>query len=235
MGYVKESIAIDARYKRCKKHWSTHLNKYKIFIEDAVKNIPVSSKIIIIGSGGLYDVPKDILIERKIDVTCIDIVPQNSIKRKVKNFNFITQDITGLIEPVYHYVEDKEHLPNSFTSHVILPFKPDLIISLNILSQLSINMMRYAQEKDCPLPESFEHNVIKAHLDWLFDQKTPIVLISDIERHYFKGKDCISSEKALPNLKKLMPPLDHWQWDLAPAGEIDKDIHVIHTVGAWLL
>ncbi|MDA0707735.1 MAG: hypothetical protein O2963_01480, partial [Proteobacteria bacterium] len=229
------SIAIDYRYKRCKEHWDSHLNKCKTFIIDALKNIPDGSKVVIIGSGGLYDVPIEVLIEHKMEITCIDIVHQTHAKRKARNFKFIAQDITSLIKPVYYYIEHNEPLPDSFDPQVIFPYKADLIISLNILSQLPINMMRYAEEKNRPLPESFEHDVIKVHLHWLFDQKTAIVLISDIERKYFKDKDYSSTEKALPNLETLQNPLDQWQWDLAPAGEIDKNMHVTHTVGAWRL
>ena len=230
MGYLREAIAIEARAKRCKKHWRPHLEKSKQHILTAAKKLTPGAHIMILGSGGLHDVPLDELEQFKI--TCVDIVHLPAVKKQYKAINFITQDVTGKAETLYQSIREGKIVTGDLERR--LSEKPDLIISLNLLSQLAMKLVEYADSYDHDLGICFADNIIKEHVDWLKKQQTDVLLISDISRCYFQGERLVEKIASLPDLE-LDAPEDQWQWDIAPTGEADKEISIRHNVGAWRL
>jgi hypothetical protein len=228
MGYVKESIAIEARAKRCEKSWAPHLAACKKQILVATTELAPGSSIMILGSGGLHDVPMAALSPFK--VTCVDIVHLPQTIKQYPDVEFINKDVTGVIEPLYNAVKNK----NTFFPDPdwILAKRPDLIISLNILSQLALKPVSFSERHNHELGAFFHDNILKAHVNWLKRQKTKVLMISDINRDYFQGEKIIETEAAIPELD-LGAPQDTWNWDVAPKGEVDKKINIRHVVGAW--
>lgn len=225
LGYVREAIAIEARYKRCRAAWTDHLGKCQQHIMAAAGSLPANSTIMIIGSGAAHDVPMEELLALSHSLILVDIVHLPKIRKRYKNsVQFIEQDVTGWVGPLFH---------NSSTGDVpgCLP-KADMVISLNILSQLPLNLIKYAHRHKISLPDNFAHNIMADHLKLLTDIAPQTLIISDIERHYMKDNVIIEKEAALSQCE-LGKPSDTWDWHICPKGELDRDISLIHHVAFW--
>ena len=232
MGYVREAIAIEARHKRCEKKWQPHLDKCKSLILKEAEKLTPGSNIMILGSGGLHDVPVKELLEREHNITCVDIVHLPQIMKANRNLTFLNRDVTGLIEPVYKAVNQGTRVQADPEWELLQT--PDLIISLNLLSQLTMKLVDYADHYGEDLGIQFSDNALKAHVSWLKKQATKKLLISDITRDYFQGRSLLETVSALPKLD-LHDPTETWVWDIAPKGEADQKISIKHNVGAWCL
>jgi len=104
LGYVREAIAIEARFKRCESFWRAHLQRCKELILSSAEKLPQGSNIMILGSGGLHDVPLEELLEQGHHLTCVDIVHLPRVEKAHKDVSFVEKDITGLTEPLYESV-----------------------------------------------------------------------------------------------------------------------------------
>ncbi len=228
MGYLKESIAIEARAKRCGESWTPHLAACKKQILMATTNLAPESEIMVLGSGGFHDVPIEVLLE--FNITCVDIVHLPKIIKKYPTVSFIDKDVTGVVEPLYKAVKNESTL--FCKPDWSLAKKPGLIISLNILSQLALRPLHYAEMHKYDLGTHFHENIQTSHVNWLKKQDTNILMISDISREYYQDEQLLESVPSLPNLA-LDKPDEIWQWNIAPLGEVDKEISVRHTVGVW--
>ncbi|NOZ66369.1 MAG: hypothetical protein GXP00_07730 [Alphaproteobacteria bacterium] len=227
LGYVREAIAIEARYKRCRTAWASHLEKCHQHIITAAERRAPNSTIMIIGSGALHDVPMAALSAYNLNL--VDIVHLPKVRRRYRNdpnVTFLEQDVTGLALPMYQNGTALGMPPS-------LP-KADLVISLNILSQLPLNLIKYAEKHSIPLPDGFARSVMTDHLALLKTIAPHALIIGDRERHYKKGETLVEIETALPDID-LPEPMETWPWHIAPEGELDKDISLIHQVGCWPL
>ena len=74
MGLVYESIAIGARYRRCSRDWRDHLLRCHAAIGSAIESAPKHRLAVILGCGGLYDVPWRMLRDRFDRVVLVDMV-----------------------------------------------------------------------------------------------------------------------------------------------------------------
>ncbi|VAV89830.1 hypothetical protein MNBD_ALPHA02-1839 [hydrothermal vent metagenome] len=227
LGYVREAIAIEARYTRCRTAWAAHLKKCHHHIMAAAERLAPNSTVMIIGSGALHDVPMAAL--SAYSLILVDIVHLPKVRRYYRNdpkIHFMEQDITGLVQPMHQNGAVSGELPS-------LP-KADLVISLNILSQLPLNLIKYARKQSTPLPNDFARSVMAGHLILLKTIAPHVLIIGDMERHYKKDTMLVETEFALPDIG-LPAPSETWPWHIAPKGELDKDISLTHQVGCWLL
>lgn len=230
MGYVREAIAIEARHKRCKKHWQPHLEKCKSLILEQAEKLPRNSHVMILGSGGFHDVPVKRLLDMGYQITCVDIVHFPKVKKRYPGVVFVERDVTGLNEKLYNSINSGTRVIPTEEWEFIKT--PDLIVSLNLLSQLALKMIAYAEEHENYLGVLFQDNVLKSHVEWLLKQDANVLLISDISREYYEGSQILESVPSLPKLN-LSSPSETWNWNIAPIGEADKEISVLHRVGAW--
>lgn len=237
MGYVREAIAIEARYKRCASTWQPHLEKCKEIILEQATLLEPKSNIMILGSGGLHDVPVEALLAQGHNITCVDIVHLPKIRQKYPDITFVDKDITGIAEPFYSQVKRGEPYSGRIAFRWSPDVRPDLIISLNLLSQLPMTLLDYAKKNKSLLHENFDSNIMAAHLSWLISQKTQLLLISDIEHSYYYEDKLVKSEAVLRTHEYLdhHRPFEKWTWDIAPKGEADGKISIRHVVGAWQL
>ncbi len=231
MGYVREAIAIEARYYRCRSFWASHLDKCRHHIIAAASELTKNSTIMVIGSGGLHDVPVTELLAHGHKLLLVDIVHLPRIRKDYgnhSNIRIIEQDVTGLAKPLY---DKKPAIPENRNS---LP-EADLVISLNILSQLPINIHSFARKHKISLPDNFAAVIMDTHLNMLEELAPDCLVISDLERQYEMDKRTIKTEDALPDsiCRRLCAPDDKWDWHIAPKGEADKNISVTHHVACW--
>ncbi|MGI9449941.1 MAG: hypothetical protein ACR2QH_04785, partial [Geminicoccaceae bacterium] len=153
----------------------------------------------------------------------------------------VQMDVTGTVKPVFDYVRKRkaDSLPES---RVVLPIDPaiDLVVSVNILSQLAVIPRQYLTASRPDLPayavEDFCRKIVEAHLTWLSDIPARAVLITDYERIECGPGGGIVQKNILEDIA-LPPPDARWSWDIAPfgapLGSVFSGVAVRHEVKAY--
>jgi len=249
MGYLSEVIAIESRYHRRKKDWHPHIEAcHKAILRAVDRTLQKTPdgkgrKIVILGGALLYDIPLDRLTEAFEDVILVDLFHLPWIMRKLRcydNVRFMMADLTGCLQD-YHHVIHAARLGE----HIAMPQKKpqlslledqnevDLILSVNLLSQLPAVPLSYAERKlgeKSIIPEddfdAFADHLLNTHLEWLAGQKADICLISDLEKiHYDREGKALTREIMIEDrlLYQHGFQLDsEWFWDIAPLGEVSR-------------
>ncbi|MFQ3573445.1 MAG: hypothetical protein SNJ53_02300 [Thermodesulfovibrionales bacterium] len=242
MGYLREILSIEARYKRFKIDWDRHLNNSKEVILDALKMASGNKRIVVLGSGLLIDLPLNVISQRFDDVVLVDIIHLPQVEDVVKvydNVRLISADITSVAQRLFI----TKPLPNTQLPRE-QPFLPecndgcDMVISLNILSQLPVIPVNYLVDKlgweYGDMLTKWENYLMSSHLNALLNLSCPVCLISDWELTYL-DKDDVEIERHLtaPVLSEIQP-YRQWFWRIAPFGGESKQYSVELTVGAYL-
>ncbi len=241
LGLLDEFISIESRYKRCEKFWKDHLENSKAYIVESIEACPNKESVLVIGSGYHYDLPIKDLTENFKTVALMDLLHPNSVrKRKTDNILLIEEDVTGTLEKLTSNFELLNIVPE-------LKGKYDLVISLNLLSQLALSPLSYIERNLSKIKvnadnskeeavAAYGQNLIRNHLTFLkkqAEQGAKVILLSDVWKNvYDKDQNLIASESSLQGLelKDCLEELGiavqaeiSWTWNLAPLGEIDKD------------
>ena len=151
MGYLSEAIGLKCRYKRHLDSWRHHLEKTRQFVLFAASKSQRREKVIILGSGLLLDVPLETLSSMFREVVLIDIVCLPEVHRCIKgydNVRFLQQDVTNIAGTLYQNILYGRHeLPSADPVLPEIGKDTGLVISLNILSQLTVVLRKYALKK----------------------------------------------------------------------------------------
>lgn len=236
LGFVHEAIAIEARYKRCHEAWASHLLNSKSRIQAAVDELETRDRVLVIGSGGLHDLPLNALSQCFTSVTLWDVIHLAKARRTaaaVPNITCETVDVTGLCKDFNDWLWRRRKTPPAPRLPTDLPTgAPNLVISLNLLSQLPLQMVARAKAKGrTDLPGDFADGIIQTHVDWLRTLPCPVLLLTDLERHY-KKDGVLEIEDAIPEMDLGTPPTA-WMWEIAPSGETTRFDTIHHKVGAF--
>jgi hypothetical protein len=240
--FVYGAIAIEARHKRCKDSWAPHLENTKQAIRDFVKGKSYRTAYIF-GSGGLHDVPLQALLSVSKEVQLIDIIHLKRIRNEMAahpNVRIVTHDVTGLAKPFFHWLKSSDGTkpprptdPGHLTSS-LKPGPEDLVISLNLVSQLPMGFQTTAKKANRELPDDYGHQIIKKHIARVNALPGDTLIISDYEFiDYEDGEEPKTSDATLGNLGLLPAPDKNWIWNIVPLGEISKTYHSDHRVGVW--
>ncbi|KKJ77461.1 hypothetical protein WH95_07105 [Kiloniella litopenaei] len=243
-GYLHEAIAIDARYRRCRLAWSSHLENTRAEISSAILNVSQHKKVVILGAGAGYDIPLEDLERHFETIVLVDVVFLSSIRKKAKNSSqilLVEADLTGLVSFFENVSPDFDLNSIQTQPPVGLLSGADLVISCNVLSQLPIAIQNWlinaGFDEDSLELKRCCHKIILDHLRWLEGSDSAVLLITDLERRILSVKETTESEirdNALFGLK--FNKLDNsWIWDIAPSPEIDKEYHLKHLVGSVFL
>lgn len=238
LGYVHGSVALEARRRRCQTAWEPHLQTCRKLILETVQTLPSCDHLVLIGSGGLHDVPLEHLSETFGSIELWDVVhPLQARKRvqRLSNVDMRTIDITGLTLPVHEWSRSKTStFPQIEDIELPLDQPPSLVVSLNLLSQLALTFNSFTEGKQKVIEDEDQWSTAlqNIHVDWMRDLDCPALIISDLERIYDEG-DTHTRELAIPGLD-LGDPLHQWDWHIAPKGEIRRGLSLTHKVGAFL-
>lgn len=99
LGYLAESIALEARWRRCRRAWASHLENSRRAVMDAAASCPRRRLVAILGSGPLLDVPLASLARTFDRVLLVDIVHPWRARGAARRFDnvFLAQaDIAGV-------------------------------------------------------------------------------------------------------------------------------------------
>lgn len=227
LGYLKESIAIEARYKRCANDWREHLENTKEAILKAASECKQRRKVIILGSGGLYDIPYEELGEMFNKVVLVDMVHTKrarEIAENFKNFTLREDDISGVNYGLFKINDNYDpEIPQNFLSDKNI----DLVVSANILSQLPIlprkffaKNKNFSEERLDRLCENIQLN----HLKYLDKFPCKKCVITDYKRKVFdKSGEFLEQSDALYGLE-VPDATDSWLWNVAPSPEENRKL-----------
>ncbi len=243
MGYLREAIAIEARYQRCKEGWQSHIDNTKDTILQAVEMCHKKEKVVVLGCGSLLDLPLRELSLAFNQVVLVDIVLMPSMKMVAslfKNVRLITADVTGIAEKIYFGKPRPDStLPSPETYLPDCDDHTSLVISLNLLSQLSYIPTQYLKDrlkwKESEYLLLWENELMKSHFDALLALRCPICLISDWQMSYIdKNGNEVERHLTAPLLEKVKP-YRQWTWSLVPYGKESRKYSVEMTVSALLM
>lgn len=246
MGYLKELIALEARFKRCQEAWHPHIQKSKSVICDAANNAARTKKVVVLGSGILSDIPIEVLSETFESVVLVDVCFLKQTRKRLSpysNIEWQVADVTGVAEALYSWINN-----NQLNDVFPVPTLPtginlddvDLVISSNLLSQLPLIPLQFLRRTKPDLDENiivkFAQDIVRAHLEFLDTCPGSICLISEIERQICDG----------PSIQKIEDPLwgqslkhngEEWSWHVAPKSEISRDYEIRNRVigSHWLI
>lgn len=208
--------------------WKSHLERCRDFILKGVE-ILKPSKITLLGSGWLMELPLAELAERVGHIVLVDIIHPPEVKSQtagMKNVELIEEDVTGgLIEEVWNKCKGHTFLNRLKTLEGITipeysPGKdPGMVISLNILTQLEILPAALLQKKtraDEKKINMFRRGVQEKHISFL--ERYPSVLITDTHEIITHKSGVISDSETLLTELPEGRYNETWQWDFDPEG-----------------
>ena len=236
LGYLKEAIALEARYRRCGNSWTPHLDNTRHLICEAIDACPRQNKVVVLGSGLLLDIPIDTLSAQFERVDLIGMIHLRSARRLIKSFRnieLLEVDITGVGQALV-----AQNDPNTEHSWPA-PFRDtnlfegaDLVVSANILSQLPLSPGDYLMRsghQDVAAIRVFKRKIIDHHLQFLDRLSCTVCFIADVDRQIFTESARIETEDLLLGAEPLIETYT-WMWDVAPAPEIDRHYRIRHRV-----
>ena len=241
MGYVREVRMTGRRASEIGAAWDSHLEHTRKAVIESAKLCQSPTRVVVVGAGNLLDVPLDVLTDRFDEVVLADIFHAKDTRRRVQqmsNVTLIDADVTGAARAVFDAArrQDVRSLPTS--APPVLDVGPiDLIVSVNLLSQLAVIPSSFLQGH-CPgiAPEklsAFARNLIETHLAWLSQTADQVCLVTDIVRieQFSNGSE---TRKNIVEEVSLPRPDHVWDWQIAPMGSIYPDRDVYHEVQAYL-
>ncbi len=220
LGLLAESVAIGARHRRCRAAWAPHLAATRAAVVDAIGRTPRRRTALVLGSGALLDLPLAELAGAFRRVVLVDVVhPWRArlASRGFANVTRVTDDVTGVLDAV-----SNGELASPRPYQLIDDPEVDLVVSLNLLSQLPVIPVRSLDGRAAPEPlAAMAQDLVRSHLADLERSRASTLLISDVER-VVVGRDGREVERSSLIADLPEPPHDReWWWDIAPAPEAD--------------
>lgn len=243
LGYLTEAIDMRGRARRNTSAWQTHLDNTRSFVLSSAEKCQNRSRIIILGSGLLLDVPLAELASLFREVILMDVVCLPGIRKQIKacnNVSFIECDVTNTTGQLYQNgLKGIPELPESVPLLPGIGRDCGLVVSLNILSQLWVVPRAYAGRRFRGLNEyqvdEWCGRVVAAHYSFLRSLPCDVCLVAD---HAFVKRDrvggVISKESTVYDLE-LPAPDREWTWNIVPPARDSASASKELIVGAWHL
>lgn len=241
LGYLRESIGIRSRYRRCKNAWQPHLRNSQSVILESLEACDGMHTALILGSGLLLDIPLAELAARFHKVLLVDLIHLPEARHAASRFpnvHCITGDVTGFVERMEQLSESSLELPTptAFLDQSGI----DWVASVNLVSQLPLLPQAWLQrrfpELDSDTLTAWGTQVMQQHLDYLSAFAAPACLLADLEQTtYRKDGEIIEVVDLASTLNFGAPVNKQWRWDVAPLGEVAPGIGRRHQVSARIL
>jgi hypothetical protein len=175
------------------------------------------------------------------DVVLADVVHLPEVRKRIrqyKNARTIQGDITNVAETLFWNVQQgRNELPVSKPTIPEIDASTGLVISLNILSQLSTIPQDYVRKK---LPEYDEETIAawcdqihEAHYHALQAMPCEVCLIADHEYVYKNKEGSVIEQGSTIGSLSLSRPDASWWWEIAPLGSASRHSSKELHVGAW--
>jgi len=230
LGFLKESIAIQGRHRRCAKAWEPHLRRSKDMVLEAMRHTVGNRRVVILGAGLGYDLPLRELRDHFEEVWLVDLVFSLGARlaaARDPRVRLVTHDVTECLETLIEGGGVTE--PSRFLDDPDL----DLVVSLNLASQLPMLPTRVLQARggmDEAAADAIGRTLIEAHFRYLARFEATVCLITDLEREVF-GPDGALIDRISALCDTACPwSGETWHWDIAPLGEEDPTYAIRNRV-----
>ena len=238
LGYLRESIAIRSRYRRCRTAWLPHLERSRAALLASLQEGTGFRTALVFGSGLLLDIPLDELARRFEKVYLVDIVHLPEVRRAVRrhaNVRCIDLDVTGFIEHMDALSPERLELPPP--KYFLDEPDIDWVASVNLLSQLPLLPADWLRRRFPELDEAtlaaWGTQMMRQHLDYLAAFAAPTCLLADLEQTiHERNGEVVETIDFAARLGLDEKSSEQWRWDIAPPGEIAPDIGSFHRVAA---
>lgn len=212
-GFLSEQIAIRHRARRCRDAWREHLDRTKAFV--AARLPERGREAVVLGSGHLHDVDADALLARFDRLVLVDAVHPVEVRLRAASsrgrITCLARDLSGFDrdDPLTGRIAFSDDL-------LALVGRADLVISVNLLSQLVVSpVRRWAGRHDDADVLKAARRILDGHFQ-LLENAARALLITDAEHRFDQG----AWEDLLLGLP-LPEAEESWIWRLAPAGEAE--------------
>lgn len=223
MGYYNYQRGLIFHHLEEEGSWNNHLKNCRNYILKAIDYYK-PSKVTVLGSGWLLDVPIKEMHELVTEINLVDIIHPPEVKEQITGLKKVIlreEDISGgLINEVWQKAGQKIFFNKlrSLDEIKISEYQPDfeagMVISLNILTQLENLPLEFLRKRSKISEESFlqfRKRVQSAHISFL--KKHDSVLISDISEVITgKSGDVIENQSVLVVLPDT-EDREEWTWD----------------------
>ncbi|MDE1148299.1 MAG: hypothetical protein PW843_17040 [Azospirillaceae bacterium] len=236
LGYHREPAAIQARARRCRDAWAPHLACSREKVAWAAQAHGKGGTLLVLGSGALLDLPAPPeLLTHFTSVILADIAHPPTARRQARRHAAVRLarvDLTGTVADI---VGGRPLKPgcDAFTDGPA----PDLVISLNVLSQLPLKARaQVAAQGDDIAADTLAADIVVAHLDHLARLNAPCLILTDVERRWLDADGIVRASED-PLFGRTLPGerLDSWPWAVAPLGEMAQGGAMETTVAAHLV
>lgn len=243
MGHLAESIAIRARYRRCREVWAPHRAQTRAALLDSVARdtLPARRRIaLVLGSGPLIDIPLAELSAHFEAVWLADLVhpwPSRWQARRFANVRLITHDVSECLDALCApSLADPMLLaartPRCFLDEAAI----DWVASVNLVSQLprlpAAWLLRRGRVHEAGI-DAFAAAMMRAHLAWLAAFKAPVCLIADQTQTEVNAQSEVVAHADYRPLFQGWEKTGEWRWEVAPPGELSGGGKAWHSVAAW--
>lgn len=215
-GFVYEAVAFESRGRRLAADWQSHWVQSHELVDRFCSENPQAESLAILGTGCLFEVPKEKLLQRFQKIHFIDLVFPRSVRRWISN------------SPLGHRVELHEiNLVKmaDLGSNLNQLFQADLIMSANLLSQIPLaRVAQRSRASSLSLDESdqIRRELQNQHLEMLRPWTGKTLLWTDVERQTHDTRKPLEVIVEQTVFSKMPKPDATWLWHLAPAPEINK-------------
>jgi hypothetical protein len=204
------------------------------FIREAAEGCARRDRVVVLGSGGLHDVPLDDLSRLFGEVILADVIHPPAVRRRARKLGNVwpaTFDASGLAEALFA-LKAGQALPKPDAS-AIAALEADLVVSVNLLFQLPVGPCAWLAKRGGRSQaeiEAFGRAVVQAHLDALASLRGRVCLITEAE-HLLIDREGKVAERDLPlDGFPLTLVGRSWTWDIAPRPEAHPDYDLRYRV-----
>lgn len=189
----------------------------------------------ILGSGRLLDVPLATLASEFRRVVLVDALHPPAVRLRVRrhaNVELWSEDITGTAAAL-HRLKSGDPLPPARSFAPLHDPRVDLVVSLNLLSQLGVltgEWIEHCLRHSSTAAEAFAADLVRTHLDDLARCRATVCLVGDVEwRHVGRAGELLESQSSIFGVS---PPVadEEWLWPIAPAPESDPVVSDVRRV-----
>jgi hypothetical protein len=235
LGFAADAVALWSRATRCRRAWADHEARCREVVRAAMADLPRRRAAVVLGSGLCRDIPLEDLAAAFASVVLVDAVHLPPVRRRARrhhNIRFVTRDLTGAadwllgraagrVDPVADLVADGSI---------------DLVVSANLLSQLPLPIERAFEEGRASAARAdLADRVVGWHLADLARFRARVCLLTDVECLDVAAQPGAPVLARLDLLRgaRLPPPDESWTWTVAPPGEVERGVALVHRVHAY--
>lgn len=227
--YADALAGLWARGRRCAGAWQAHQQASKQFIIEQIPRVAKRKRVVVLGAGILADVPLAALHAAFDHVVLVDVAvlwPTRWQLRAYRRAEYCLHDVTTL----------SQQMPPAWVAGFSLPYPADWVISLNLLSQLPLLPLGYAQRSgyygESVQENQFVTSVCQAHMVGLQRLPCAVSCLADLYQRTWQG-EVLVAESDFSTVLPVSACLRRWRWPVAPLGEAGVGLFSEHQVGAW--